>query len=70
MEFVCTNMRGSRKFCQRVSNFDKVFFYVGTEDPNTTISGASSARQRNAIEMAFRQRVAVCPTLKAGLVAL
>ena len=33
-----------------------VFFLVdeGKEDPNTTISGSPSARQRNAIEMAFR----------------
>ena len=36
------------------------FFFVfvlvdeGREDPNTTISGPSSARQRNAILMAFR----------------
>ena len=33
-----------------------VVFFVdeGIEDPNTTISGPSSARQRNAIEMALR----------------
>ena len=39
-------------FCQTGSRF----FIVneGIEDPNTTINGPSSARQRNAIEMAFR----------------
>ena len=44
-------MRGSRTFCQRGSNFDNVFFLVdeGRKDPNTTINGPSSARQRNAI---------------------
>ena len=37
-------MRGSRKFFQRGSNFDYVFFLVddGREDQNTTISGPSS----------------------------
>ena len=40
----------------------------GKEDPNTTISGPSSARQRNAIEMAFRWRADDGPTLGAGLV--
>ena len=40
-------MRRSRTFCQRGSRF----FLVdeGIEDPNTTINGPSSARQRNAI---------------------
>ena len=35
-------MRGSRKFCQRGSNFDMFFCLVneGREDPNTTISGS------------------------------
>ena len=44
-------MRGSRKFCQRGSNFDNVFFYLfrGEIDANTIISGPSSARKRNAI---------------------
>ena len=38
-------MRGSRKFCQRGSNFDHVFFFClfsvdkGREDSNTAISG-------------------------------
>ena len=40
------------------------------EDPNTTISGPSSARQRTAIYMAFGWRADDGPTLKAGLVAL
>ena len=36
----------------------------------TTISGPSSARQRNVISMAFRWRADDGPTLNAGLVAL
>ena len=40
------------------------------EDPNTTISGPSSARQRSAVYMAFRWRADDGPTLKAVLVAL
>ena len=64
-------MRGSRKFCQRVSNFDNLLLVVaGREDPNTTISGQSSALQRNAIQMAFRWRADDSTTLNAGLVAL
>ena len=50
-------MRGSRKFCQRGSKFDNFFFsWWGIEDPNTAVNGQSSARQRNAIAMAFRWR--------------
>ena len=68
------NMRGSRKFCQRESSpkSDKVFLLVdgAIEDPNTALIGPSSARQRNAIEMAFRLRADDGPILKAGLVAL
>ena len=63
-------MRGSRKICQRGSL--TTFYFVvgeGREDPNTTISGPTSARQRNAI-MAFRWRADDGPTLNAGLVAL
>ena len=50
----------------------RVFFLLlfivgeGIEDPNWL----SSARQRNAIEMAFRWRADDGPTLNAGLVAL
>ena len=55
-------MRGSRKFCQRGSSFDNVFFVEeGREDPNTTLSGPS---------MAFHWRADDGPTLIAGLVAL
>ena len=49
------NMHGSTKFCQRGSNFNKAFLFVvflvdkGRKDPNTTISGSSWARQRNAL---------------------
>ena len=48
------------------------FFLVdeGIEDPNTAMSGSSSARQRKAIEMAFCWRADHRPTLNAGLVAL
>ena len=66
-------MRGSRKFCQRVSNFGDVFFLLvdeGIEDPNTAKNGPSSARQRNAVSMALRRWADDGPTLNAGLVAL
>ena len=49
------DMRGFRKFCQRGSNFDNGFcgvffqFDEGRKDTDTTISGPSTARQRNAI---------------------
>ena len=75
----CLGMRGSRKFCQRGSKFDYVFFLFlffvflvveGIEDPNTAINGPSSTRQLNAILMVFRWRADVSPTLIAGLVAL
>ena len=42
----------------------------GKEDPKTTISGSSFARQQNAIEMMSRWRADDGPTLNAGLVAL
>ena len=45
-------------------------FFEGIEDPNTAINGPSSARQRNAILMAFRWRADVDPTLNAGSVDL
>ena len=65
-------MRGSRKFFQKGSTFDKFFFVIdeGIEDQNITINRPSSARQRNAIKMAFRWRADDGPTLNAGLVAL
>ena len=65
-------MRGSRKFCHMGSNSYNVFFNVfkGREDPNTTRRGPFSARQRNAIEMAFRWRADGGPILNAGLVAI
>ena len=46
------------------------FFQFEEGDPNTTISGPSSVRQQNTIEMAFRWRADGGPTLNAGLVAL
>ena len=39
---------------------------VLSEDPNTTISGQSSTRQQNAIEIAFRWLSDDGPTLNAG----
>ena len=62
-------MRVSRKFCQRESNTDTVFFKFRREDPNTNISGPLSVRQRNAIEMAFRWRTDYGPKWNAGLVS-
>ena len=59
-----------------VFNFDNVFFFFkkkadeGGVDPNITLSGPSSARQRNAIIMAFRWRVDDENTLNSGLAAL
>ena len=49
-------------------SFDNVFYLVdeGSKVPNTTISGPSSTRQRNA----FRWHADDGPTLNAGLVAL
>ena len=48
-----------------------VIIYCGwRKDQNTTISGPFSARQRNAIRMAFLRRVDDGTTLNAGLVAL
>ena len=60
-----------QKVLSKGSTFDK-FFLVdeGIENPNITIIGPSSVRQRNAIQMAFRWRADVGPTLNAGLVAL
>ena len=68
-------MRGSRKFCQRGPTstfyfcFLSFFFFFdeggGGKDSNTTISGPSTTRQRNAIQMAFRWRADAGPTLNA-----
>ena len=57
------------QLCQR---FIFILFIVdeGREDPNTTISGSSLVRQRNAISMAFRLHADDGPTSKAGLVSL
>ena len=75
-------MRGSRKFVKggpRLTTFFFFFFFFfggggglmgWREDLNATENGPSSARQRNAIEMAFRWRADKGPPLNAGLVAL
>ena len=47
----CTKyMRGSRKFCQRGSNFDNVFRGGGGrgKDPNATLGGPASFKWRFA----------------------
>ena len=67
--FYSVLMRGSRD--QRGTTL--TFFVLVDErgnDPNTTESGSSSARQRNAIKMAFCWRADDGPTINAGLVAL
>ena len=45
--FMCV----SRKFCQRGSNFENIFFLVdeGREDPNTTIRRPLLAHHRNTV---------------------
>ena len=53
------NMRGSRKFCQRASNSDNVFFFVflvdeGSKDQNYTKTG----HDRPASETPFKWRFA------------
>ena len=66
-------MRGSRKFYQRGSNFNNVFFLVDKEG-----EGGSKYHYKRAIIgppakrhlMAFRWRADDDPTLNAGLVAL
>ena len=73
-------MHGSRKLCQRGSNFDSVFFYIfllvdeGRKDPNTSISGPSSARKQNAIKGRFAGMPMLAQhsmlAFNAGLVAL
>ena len=67
-------MRGSRQSPGGGGvNFDFFFKFTRVEtreDPNTTKSRPSSARQQSAIYMAFRWRADDGPTLKAGLVAL
>ena len=52
-------MRGSEGY-----NFN-FFFDKGRKDSNTTIKGPSTARQRNAIQMAFRWWADGGPTLNA-----
>ena len=53
-DYVLILMRGSRKFCQRGSNFDVIFLVnERREDPSTIISWPLSARQRNAIKWRF-----------------
>ena len=65
-------MRGSREFARRgpilITLF--CFFYEGREYPNSTKSGPSSARQRNAIKMTFSWQADGGLTSNLGLVAL
>ena len=56
-----------------VREIETTFFFLvdeGKKDPNTTKSGPLSARQRNAMQMAYRWRTDNGPTLNAGLVAV
>ena len=64
-EYQTVHMPRSRKFFQRGSKFDNVFFLVdkGMEDTTTTINGPSLDRQRNTIEMAFHWWADDGPTL-------
>ena len=76
------NMRGSRKFCQRGSNFDVFFFNFdvffrfffslmkGRRVQIPLLAGHHRPRQRNAIQMEFRWHADDGPTLNAGFVAL
>ena len=66
-----SSMHDSRQFSTLTTLCFLCLFLVdeGREDPNITISGPSSARQRNPIGMAFRWRADDGPTLNAGLVA-
>ena len=61
-------MRGSRKFCQSGPTLTSFLFLAGEgrEDPNSTKTVPSSARQRNA----GGPMMAQFWTLNAGLVAL
>ena len=67
-------MRGSRKNFQRGPKFDNFCFCFlvdkGIEEPFPAINGPPSARQRNAIKLAFRLRTADDPALNADLIAL
>ena len=74
--FFCPEMKEGS--CADPESFDRggplltMFYFLvveGREDPNTTISGPSLVRQRNAIKMVFRWRANDGPTLKSGLVA-
>ena len=60
-----------QKVLSEGSNFNFLllfsFFYEGRKDSNTTISGLSRARQRNAIQMAFCWWADGGPTVNAGL---
>ena len=65
------DMRGSRKICQRGSNSDGLIYLIrGERIKKHNKRGQSSARQRNAIQMALQWRADDGPTLNAGLVAL
>ena len=48
-----TSLCSDPEFCQRMSNFDFFQFDEERKDQNTTISGPSSAQQRNS-ETSFK----------------
>ena len=60
-----------QKVLSEGSNFNFLFLFScfdeGRKDSNTTISGPSTARQRKAIQMAFRWRADGGPSLNASL---
>ena len=62
-----SSVRGGRNLITFYFLVDGIW---GIEDPKIDINGPSSARQRNAIEMAYRWRADDGPTLDAGFVAL
>ena len=71
MVYACADPESFVRWVQ-LQLFIFVFFFLmrgggggGGKDSNTTISGPSTARQRNAIHMAFRWRVDAGPTLNA-----
>ena len=72
LEFITLHVRIQKVLSEGVQFFDYVFLVdKGREDPpNSTISGPSVARQRNANKMAFHWRADDGPTLNAGLADL
>ena len=62
----CIHARIQKVLSGRGSYCDVFLVDERREDPNTTISGPLSARQRNAIKMALRWCAGDGPALTAG----